>query len=379
MTFARELSQIAAAVTVDTDKNVSIPKNLSFTGTGNRIRGDFSNGTVANRTSFQTSTTNGATLIQTLPNGTSSASGFDAWNNSDPTNAGFGRLIVTSTEFSIRSQAIGTGTLLPLTMYTGGSERLRIDTSGNCGIGTSSPSTRLHVAGGSATELRITTSDSLASTGAALVRFGGSNSATSGYVGYGGTANDYYNWNALSGASIFGTGNTERMRIDSSGNLLVGDTSSPQASKVFFTQTAATGYTLGLNAVSNGGVYYLVNFFAANTQTGTISSNGTLTVYATTSDYRLKTVIAPVVDAGTRIDALQPIEYDWKAGGRTRGFLAHQFAEVYPNSVSGEKDAVDEEGKEVYQAMQASTPEVMADLIAEIQSLRKRVAQLESK
>jgi hypothetical protein len=102
-------------------------------------------------------------------------------------------------------------------------------------------------------------------------------------------------------------------------------------------------------------------------------------VYNTTSDYRLKTVIAPVSNAGERIDALEPIEYDWNAGGRTRGFLAHKFAEVYPDSVTGEKDAVDAEGNPVYQAMQAATSEVMADLIAEIQSLRKRVAQLESK
>jgi len=100
---------------------------------------------------------------------------------------------------------------------------MTITDTGNVGIGTSSPSTRLHVAGGSATELRITTSDSLASTGAALVRFGGSNSATSGYVGFGGTANDYYNWNALSGASIFGTANTERMRITDVGNVGIGN------------------------------------------------------------------------------------------------------------------------------------------------------------
>jgi hypothetical protein len=186
-------------------------------------------------------------------------------------------------------------------------------------------------------------------------------------------------WYAAGSGSAGGTVSlTESMRIES-GNLFVGATSAPQASKVFFTQTAADGYTLGLNAVSNGGVYYLVNFFAANTQTGTISSNGTTTTYATTSDYRLKTVVGSVADAGTRIDALQPIEYDWNKGGRTRGFLAHQFAEVYPSSVNGKKDAVDKDGKPIYQSMQASTPEVMADLIAEIQSLRKRIATLENK
>jgi hypothetical protein len=74
------------------------------------------------------------------------------------------------------------------------------------------------------------------------------------------------------------------------------------------------------------------------------------------------------------------IEYTWNSNGSsTRGFLAHQFQEVYASSVSGTKDAVDAEGKPVYQAMQASTSEVIADLVAELQSLRARVAQLESK
>jgi hypothetical protein len=59
--------------------------------------------------------------------------------------------------------------------------------------------------------------------------------------------------------------------------------------------------------------------------------------------------------------------------------LAHKFQEVYADSVTGEKDAVDAEGKPVYQAMQASSPEVIADLVAEIQSLRKRLAALEAK
>ena len=120
-------------------------------------------------------------------------------------------------------------------------------------------------------------------------------------------------------------------------------------------------------------------FGNGNGGVGTIATNGSVTTFNSISDYRLKNVIGVVTDSGQRIDALEPIEYDWKAGGRTRGFLAHKFAEIYPASVSGEKDAIDEDGKPIYQAMQASTPEVMADLIAEIQSLRKRVALLESK
>ena len=176
------------------------------------------------------------------------------------------------------------------------------------------------------------------------------------------------------------------MRLDASGNLLVSKTAQDLAVAGFQVRgdapglaqiTRSGGEALALNRLASDGSLAL--FYRQTSQVGSISVSTVLTTYNTTSDYRLKTVIGSVNNAGERIDALQPIEYDWNSGGRTRGFLAHQFAEVYPTSVNGEKDAVDKEGNPVYQAMQASTSEVMADLIAEIQSLRKRVAQLESK
>jgi len=173
--------------------------------------------------------------------------------------------------------------------------------------------------------------------------------------------------------------------FDNAGKFLVGRTASGLSNTTGVTigdggiglQSEGNTVQIYLNRTTSDGV--ITSFRRNNTEVGSIAVTTVLTTYNTTSDYRLKTVIAPVIDAGQRLDALKPIEYDWKVGGRTRGFLAHQFAEVYPTSVSGEKDAVDEDGKPVYQAMQASTPEVMADLVAEIQSLRKRVALLESK
>jgi len=116
-------------------------------------------------------------------------------------------------------------------------------------------------------------------------------------------------------------------------------------------------------------------FYYSSVEKGSISITSAATLYNTTSDYRLKTVIGAVSGSGERLDALEPIEYTWNAdGSQTRGFLAHKFQEVYAGSVTGEKDAVDEEGKPVYQAMQAGSSEVIADLVAEIQSLRKRLA-----
>jgi hypothetical protein len=103
-------------------------------------------------------------------------------------------------------------------------------------------------------------------------------------------------------------------------------------------------------------------------------------VYNTTSDYRLKTVTGAVTGQGARIDALKPIDYLWTEGGQqARGFLAHEFQAVYSSSVSGTKDAVDADGNPEYQSMQAATSEVIADLVAEIQSLRQRIKTLENK
>ena len=123
----------------------------------------------------------------------------------------------------------------------------------------------------------------------------------------------------------------------------------------------------------------IARFYRDTSLVGSISVTTTDTTYNTSSDYRLKTFVSKVSDSGTRLDALNPVEFEWKADKkRSRGFFAHEFQTVYANSVTGGKDDVDAEGKPVYQSMQASSSEVMADLVAEIQSLRKRIAALEA-
>ena len=190
--------------------------------------------------------------------------------------------------------------------------------------------------------------------------------------------------------------------IDNSGNLLVGQTATTVSglgnciatpNGIYSGNGTTSGYSNSTsaniegasgrfianhaNGASSGSLY--IGFGYNNGGIGSITQAGTTGVlYNITSDYRLKDVVSTISDSGSRIDALQPINYTMKAdGSQHRGFLAHKFQEVYPNSVSGEKDAVNAEGKPVYQGMQASSSDVMADLIAEIQSLRKRVAQLE--
>jgi len=122
----------AKSVYEQANGNVELPANLAFTGTGNRITGDFSNATIADRTAFQTSIADSNSNIQAIPNGTATNGGFFGFNNSDPTNAAFiGIETAAGTEARVNSGITGTGTYLPMTFFTGGSERVRIDTSGD--------------------------------------------------------------------------------------------------------------------------------------------------------------------------------------------------------------------------------------------------------
>ena len=119
----------AASVNVSTG-------NLTFTTTGQKIVGDFTNATVSNRTNFVTSTANSTTGIYALPSGTATAASWQATNNSDPTNASK-ILIATngSTDVQLVSGVNGTGTYLPLAIFNGGAGRFVVGTSGELGIG----------------------------------------------------------------------------------------------------------------------------------------------------------------------------------------------------------------------------------------------------
>jgi hypothetical protein len=235
--------------------------NLTFTGTASRVLADFSNATVTSRLSFQTSTTNGTTGIYALPNGTGTAASWQATNAADPTNASK-ILIATngSTDVQLVSGINGTGTYLPLSFYTNGAEKMRIDTSGNVGIGTASPSKKVEVfVAANSLQIESLVRNDQSGTGVAAIGFNVSSSAASettstkagiGLVrsnSYGVGSLVFYN-NATTSAGDFTTAD-ERMRIDTNGNVLVGTTSTLSNSTLVANQgiaartAAASGVT----------------------------------------------------------------------------------------------------------------------------------------
>lgn len=107
--------------------------NLTISGTGLAIRGDMSNATASSRLAFQTSTTNGNTIVGAKPNGTGTASYMQVFNAADADNAAYGYMGINTTALSFNSNKTGTGTALPMTFNTSGGS-MTLDTAGQLGI-----------------------------------------------------------------------------------------------------------------------------------------------------------------------------------------------------------------------------------------------------
>ena len=184
--------------------------------------------------------------------------------------------------------------------------------------------------------------------------------------------------NAAGGASqsIGNSAMVPTMSLDYLGRLLVGTTAAGYRDEYALSLQSNDGYAVFNHAAgSPSGRWYLALGYAG-AGIGGILQNGTTGVsYNTTSDYRLKNNPQPLTSSGAFIDALQPKTWTWAQDGSPgAGFIAHEFQQVSPISVSGAKDAVDADGNPVYQSMQASSPEVIANIVAELQSLRARLA-----
>jgi hypothetical protein len=168
-------------------------------------------------------------------------------------------------------------------------------------------------------------------------------------------------WTKTNGASS----PAERMRLDSSGNLLVGTTTS--SARLTVQADSSVVQPVVFNTTASGtGATSLVRFRRNGTNVGEIEVTGSATTYATSSDYRLKENVQPMTGALAKVQALKPVAYKWKIDGSSgEGFIAHELQEFCPDAVTGEKDAVDAEGNPKYQGIDTSF--LVATLTAAIQ------------
>jgi hypothetical protein len=364
-------------------------------------------------------------------------------------------------------------------VFGSGTERMRIDSSGNVGIGTSSPTYLLDISGtstgivtsriinlnsgasaysylrmgnnadsdagllrnsstnaayggvgslnlyqGGANPIGFVTDNiermRIASNG--FVSIGGSPTATSGsavlvsLVGSrsgGASCSQQFTYNGGTfGGSLIGSGSqgggmefytftgnvgsesySERMRITSGGTLVVGATSqiinesafgaTSGGNTIAIKTTAGSGAWCALlwnSGTSGNNLFIEFNTETSQTTRGSIVYNraGGVVAYNTTSDYRLKENIVNLPNALQTVANLKPRQFDWKeTGNTTTGFIAHELAEVLPYAVTGEKDALDKEGKPQYQGIDTSF--LVATLTAAIQEQQAIIASLTSR
>ena len=269
---------------------------------------------------------------------------------------------------------------------SGATERMRINSSGNVGINTNSPVSLLSVYSNSGTAsgqynspatLTLWNGNSAGSIGG-TISFGGAapNTTSTAFFAsiYGSVAAS--DSTGTNGSLIFATKTnqtdtsvSERMRIDSSGNLLVGTTSNPAPSRVTVDGGSSIVPMSTRVTPTTGFTHYY--FYNGNGVVGSISTNGSSTSFNTSSDYRLK---ENIVDAPLgNIDNIKVRSFDWIADGshQTYGFIAQELVEVAPYAVHQPQDAEE--------MMAVDYSKLVPMMIKEIQDLKAEVNQLKAK
>jgi len=275
-----------------------------------------------------------------------------------------------------------------------GTTAVTIDTSQNVGIGTTSPSSyykpNVVINNSNSTGLSIIDT----STTLGMIAFGFGSTGTLGGNSNRGKfwydlAGDSFNWNTSGTGSL-----TPQMRIDSSGNLLVGKTSYSSTVNGFQFGPADNGANIGLlsitgNSTNSGATAYQLYSTSNSTFRFYVNYAGTIFAQSTTitgiSDQRLKENIVDLPDGLNAVMALKPRKFDWKEGkGKDikgdRGFIAQEFETVFPDMIEEWKDPAPE-GEEPYKAVNANLiptlVKAIQELNAKVEAQAVRIAELE--
>jgi hypothetical protein len=280
------------------------------------------------------------------------------------------------------AQYAGTRTSHNFSLGTNDITAITIDTSQRVGIGSSSPSYPLVVSNGGAAGYEFNVNG--LNGGVNTVVY---NRSTSAYVDSAHFVNNYYIYSGQTPA--------ERFRVESTGvcafmtsnvnirfngtatSTVLTDNDGVEIHTGGFIWAARQAGSLYLSRAGSTGEIAAFRYDAV-TQVGSISVTSTATAYNTSSDYRLKENLVPITGAVDRVNALQPRRFNFLSDPNTTvdGFVAHEVSPVVPEAISGEKDAVDEDGNPEYQGIDQS--KLVPLLTAAIQELTARIEALEA-
>ena len=281
------------------------------------------------------------------------------------------------------NDSTGTGVYLVspgvLGLSTAGVQRVVVDANGSVGIGTASPSYSLHVRAGNAIAVQPTDPTN----GATLRAI---NTGGTAYIGLDssagglGAAYGLHMYHTGAYPIVFTTNNTERMRLDASGTLSIGGNFGYGGLSISKTGSLSPGVFIWLNATATNQKY--ISFeYNGNGGSGSITPNGTGNVAFNTgpSDHRLKEEVKPFTSGLQKVLELKPVSFKWKESQKEDyGFIAHELQEVIPEAVTGQKDAVNEEGKPDYQAIFPAPAQMIASLVSAIQEQQAQIEALKA-